>query len=138
MARTSRVPAALLHLMARDGRHAWTLENLRAGLARNGTRTDFSSVFRAAARLVTDGVLRKIVLNDGRARFERVDDHHDHLHCTRCDGLIPVPCAIPRAAFAALEACTGGTILEHHVVFTGVCRTCRSDHAPRRRRRRAR
>jgi Fur family ferric uptake transcriptional regulator len=135
MARKARISAAMAEIMTEGGRHAWTLENLHASLAERGAQTDFSSVFRAAERLVTDGIIRKMVLDDGPARFELVDGHHDHLHCTRCDRLTPVPCAIPPAVFAAVEARTGGTILDHQLVFTGVCRSCRSGREPRRRRR---
>jgi len=121
--------------MAQSDRHAWTFEELQDGLARTGLATDFSSVFRAASRLLTNGAIRKISVADGRAHFELGGDHHDHLQCTQCDTLVPVPCAIPRAAFAAVEARTGGTILEHHVIFTGVCRRCRVTRKPHRRRR---
>jgi|SRR5665213_468858 len=125
MARKSLVSAALVKLMAGGKRHAWTLEELQADLARHGTATDFSSVFRAAEKLVADGAVRKLVLDDGRARLEPVGAHHDHLHCTRCDDLIAVPCVIPRGTFTRLEALTGGAIAGHRVVFSGICRSCR-------------
>jgi Fur family ferric uptake transcriptional regulator len=125
MARTPRISGAITDLMAGNERHAWTLEEMHADLARSGTATDFSSVFRAAEKLVAGGAIRKVLLDDGRARFELVTAHHDHLHCTRCDELVPVPCVIPRRAFAALEARTGIAITEHRVVLSGLCRLCR-------------
>jgi Fe2+ or Zn2+ uptake regulation protein len=135
MARKSRIPAALVDVMARGQRHAWTLEDLQAGLARNGAAADFSSVFRAAERLAAEGAVRKLVLEDGRARFEPAGDHHDHLHCTRCDEIVPMPCVVHANTFAALEARTGAAISEHSIVFSGVCRKCRSARNPRRKRR---
>jgi len=127
MARKARVSAALVRMMAQDGRHAWTLEDLQAGLARDGTATDFSSVFRAAARLTAAGTIQKLPHADGRARFELSGAHHDHLHCTSCDELLPMPCVIRPAAFARLEAATGAAISGHRLVFTGVCRRCRDE-----------
>lgn len=117
----------MVRMMARDGRHAWTLDDLKTGLARHGTATDFSSVFRAAERLAADGIIQKLPHADGRARFELAGAHHDHLHCTRCDELVPVPCVIRPAAFARVEAATGASISGHRVVFTGVCRRCRAE-----------
>ena len=111
--------------------HAWTLENLHSALAERGANGDFSSIFRAAEKLVAEGTLWKVMLDDGRARFELVAAHHDHLHCTACDELVPVPCVIERTASAALEAETGVTISEHHIVFSGLCPNCRADRAPR-------
>ena len=111
-------------------RHAWTLEELQAGLARQGQTTDFSSVFRAAERLAADGIARKLLLEDGRARFELGGAHHDHLYCTCCHELVPVPCVIAGDDFAALERATGAAIHDHHVVLSGVCRECRSAPGP--------
>jgi Fe2+ or Zn2+ uptake regulation protein len=126
MARKARVSAAMVDLMGQGERHAWTLEELHAALGRRGKATDFSSVFRAAEKLTTDGLARKVLLDDGRTRFELVGAHHDHLYCTRCHELVPVPCLIEHERFAAVERATGAAILDHHVVLRGLCRDCRS------------
>src|SRR5437879_5586704 len=77
MSRKARVSAALLDLLRQGEQHAWTLEELHAGLARSGRATDFSSVFRAAEKLAADGMARKLLLDDGKARFELAAAHHD-------------------------------------------------------------
>ena len=100
MSRKARISAAMVSLMGGGEQHAWTLEELHAGLARSGRVTDFSSVFRAAEKLAAEGVVRKLLLEDGRARFELVGAHHDHLYCLRCHQLVPVPCLIDRDDFA--------------------------------------
>jgi Fur family ferric uptake transcriptional regulator len=125
MARKARVSAAMVALMAQGERHAWTLEELHLALGRQGQATDFSSVFRAAEKLTADGLARKVALDDGRTRFELVGAHHDHLYCTRCHELVPVPCLIEHERFAAVERATGAAILDHHVVLRGLCRDCR-------------
>jgi Fur family transcriptional regulator, ferric uptake regulator len=126
MARKARISGALLALMKAGECHAWTLEALQAGLAENGAPADFSSVFRAAEKLANEGVIAKVVLDDGRARFELIDSHHDHLHCAQCDALVPIPCPIGARDLAALERETGIAIRDHHLVLTGVCRNCRA------------
>jgi Fur family ferric uptake transcriptional regulator len=115
----------VVSLMREGQRHAWSLEELQMDLARRGQVTDFSSVFRAAEKLATDGIVRKLQLEDGRARFELVGHHHDHLFCTRCHELVPVPCVIARDDFAALERETGASIQDHQVILSGLCRNCR-------------
>jgi Fe2+ or Zn2+ uptake regulation protein len=125
MARKARVSAAMVALMTQGERHAWTLEELHLALGRQGHTTDFSSVFRATEKLAADGVARKVVLDDGRIRVELVGAHHDHLYCTRCHELVPVPCLIEHERFAAVERATGAAILDHHVVLRGLCRDCR-------------
>ena len=83
-----------------------------------------------AEKLTADGITRKLTLDDGRARFELVGAHHDHLYCTRCHELVPVPCVIEDERFAALEQATGAAILDHHVVLRGLCRDCRKAGKP--------
>ena len=130
MPRKAQISAAMVGLMGGGERHAWTLEELHEGLARQGRVTDFSSVFRAAEKLAADGLARKVLLDDGRTRFELVGAHHDHLYCTRCHELVPVPCVIEDERFAALERATGAAILDHHVVLRGLCRDCRKAGKP--------
>jgi Fur family transcriptional regulator, ferric uptake regulator len=115
-------------LIGEGERHAWTLDELHAALIEQGVSTDFSSVFRAAEKLTADAVLRKFLLNDGRARFELINGHHDHLYCTGCHKLVPVPCLIERERFAALEAATGAAIHDHQIILNGLCRDCRTAH----------
>jgi len=136
MARKARVSAALLDLMQEGERHAWTLEELHAGLASRGAVTDFSSVFRASEKLVVDAAVRKLLLADGRVRFELVSEHHDHLYCTSCHGILPIPCVIGHEDFAALERKTGAAILDHHLVLSGICGNCRGTAAKRAQQRR--
>lgn len=126
MARKARVSTALFALMGTGEHHAWTLEALHSGLAGSGVAADFSSVFRAVEKLVADGALIKVPLDGGRARFELAASHHDHLHCTACDELVPLPCVLDGGRSAALEAETGVAISEHHIVFSGLCADCRS------------
>jgi Fur family ferric uptake transcriptional regulator len=129
MSRRARISAAVLSLMQNGERHAWTLEELHEGLTRRGQAADFSSVFRAAEKLAAAGAARKLLLEDGRARFELVAAHHDHLYCTRCHALVAVPCLIGSDGFAALERETGVTVLDHHLVLNGICRNCREGSA---------
>jgi Fe2+ or Zn2+ uptake regulation protein len=129
MSRKPRVSAAMVSLMAGGERHAWTLDELHAALVERGHPSDFSSVFRAAEKLIADGVVRKLLLDDGRARFELSGAHHDHLYCTNCRRLVPVPCLIASGDFAALERETGIAVLDHHLVLNGLCPDCRAHEA---------
>jgi Fur family ferric uptake transcriptional regulator len=127
MARKPVVSTALKTLISERRHHAWTLEDLHAGLIERNVVADFSSVFRAAEKLAAEGVIRKLTLEDGRARFEQFEAHHDHLLCTKCGELVPVPCVFGPADLAALERDQGIDILDHHLVLSGICRDC---HAP--------
>jgi Fur family ferric uptake transcriptional regulator len=129
MPRKPAVSIALLRLMRDHDRHAWTLDALQAGLVDIGLRADFSSVFRAAEKLVADGVAVKVLIDDGAARFELSAPHHDHLLCSHCDELIAVPCLLERDAFFGLEAETGVAVTEHRLILSGLCPGCRTEAA---------
>ncbi len=124
MARKSRIPAALLHLMAGGARHAWTLEELRGDLAGQGIAADFSSVFRAAQRLAAEGRVRRIDLPDAPPRFKPDGNHHDHLLCARCQALVPIPCVLDHRALHAAMRETGCIVSGHRLVLSGFCRDC--------------
>ena len=126
MPRKARISAAILALLKDGKRHAWTLDELHDALVRRGVGSDFSSVYRAAEKLVTGSMVRKILLDDGRTRLELVTAHHDHLYCMRCNKLAPVPCVIGQGEIVALERETGAAITDHHLVLSGICRSCRS------------
>jgi Fe2+ or Zn2+ uptake regulation protein len=70
--------------------------------------------------------LRRLLLDDGRARFELSGAHHDHLYCANCRRLVPVPCLIGSGSFAALERETGIAVLDHHLILNGLCPDCRA------------
>lgn len=124
MPRTPRVAEALKALLARGERHAWTLEALQEALARDGVQADFSSVFRSVRNLEDAGVLRRLVLADGSNRFELDAAHHDHVQCTRCDALLPIPCVVGHDALERVQALTGFALAGHSVTLTGLCRAC--------------
>jgi Fur family ferric uptake transcriptional regulator len=119
----------MVSLMGSGERHAWTLDELHSALVERGHPSDFSSVFRAAEKLAAGGIVRRLLLDDGRARFELSSGHHDHLYCTKCRQLVPVPCLIEVSDFVALERETGVAVLDHHLILNGLCRVCRDKGA---------
>ena len=134
MPRKARISAAMVALMGGGERHAWTLEELHGELARRGHRSDFSSVFRAAEKLAAEGVVRKLLLDDGRTRFELSTAHHDHLYCMNCGELVAVPCLFRPQDFADIERDAGVSVLDHHLILSGFCQSCRTaDPNPRHR-----
>ena len=123
IARPSHIRPALADVLAEQDRHDWTIENLRKALAGRGVRADFSSVFRALEQLERDGEVLRIDLGDGKARFEAVGEHHEHVRCERCGAVEAVQgCVVEDAV---VERRTGFAVTGHRVLFAGVCPRCR-------------
>ncbi len=86
---------------------------------------DFSSVFRALRRLEDEGAVVRIDLGDGKARFERTAEHHEHVRCERCGAVAAVPGCLVESSAPAVERRTGFEITGHRLLFAGICPECR-------------
>jgi Fur family ferric uptake transcriptional regulator len=126
MPRPSPVQDALLAILTDQKSHARSLEELTALVRRRGLDADFSSIFRAARRLESEGKAHKIQLADGKARYEAPGEHHDHLVCESCGIVEAVPSCPVKTDTGQLEQRTGFRILNHHLIFSGLCPACSS------------
>lgn len=95
-----------------------------AALSQRGTPADPSSVFRGLTRLSDEGILTEVQLGDGKARFEAVRDHHEHIHCSECGTVAAVPGCLVDQADPHVERTTGFRVTGHRLVYTGVCPGC--------------
>jgi len=124
MPRPSPVRDAIADAVAESARHDWSIEDLVATLDGRGVRADFSSVFRALARLEGEGVVRRVELGDGKQRFEAAGDHHEHVRCERCGVVGEVPGCAVRAVVPGVQEATGFVVTGHQLLFSGVCPAC--------------
>ncbi len=89
-----------------------------------GVEADFSSVFRNLTRLADDGILARVELGDGKARFEALRPHHEHISCEECGAVAEVPGCLVESLTPAVEERTGFAVTGHHLVFSGRCAGC--------------
>jgi Fur family peroxide stress response transcriptional regulator len=127
IARPSHIRPAVAEVLANERRHDWTIEELREALARRDVPADFSSVFRALRQLESAGEVLQIDLGDGKARFEAVGEHHEHVRCDRCGAVEAVPgCLVEESV---VERRTGFAVTGHRLLFAGICPRCRAGSA---------
>jgi Fur family ferric uptake transcriptional regulator len=125
MPRPSPVTDEVRRLLQAGERHAWSLNELHQGARQTLGSADYSSVFRAVAALERDGVIRRIDLGDGQARYELSDDHHEHIRCERCGRVEEVAACVLEDVGARIQELTGFEVTGHQVVFGGLCADCR-------------
>ena len=124
MARPSPVRDAVRGLIADSDRHDWSIEDLQAELGRGRLRADFSTVFRALAVLEEQGVVRRVELGDGKARYEAAGAHHEHVRCDACGAVGAVPGCVVDEALPRIQQLTGFRVTGHQILFSGLCPRC--------------
>jgi Fe2+ or Zn2+ uptake regulation protein len=126
--RPSPVTDAVRNLVLEGEHHLWTLDELHARVREKVATANFSTILRAVAGLERSGVLDRVEVGDGRARYESHQEHHDHVQCTGCGRLAEVPGCILEEAPALVQEATGFQIDGHQLVFLGLCSACVSSH----------
>jgi len=124
MPRPSPVTDEVRRLFETEERHAWSLEDLHNEVKTTLGSADYSSVFRAVNLLEKQGVVDRIDLGDGHARFEVREGHHEHIRCESCGRVEEVPGCVLDDASAQVQSLTGFRVTSHRVVFGGLCQTC--------------
>lgn len=87
---------------------------------------DRATVYRVLNRFCEDGILHRIVAEDGKQYFavcikceeKKLADHHFHFRCTKCDTIECLPVAVQ----FSLEK--GYSVERVNCVLTGVCKDC--------------
>jgi len=122
--RPSPVTDEVRRLFETQDRHAWSIEDLHETVRSSLGSADYSSVFRAVSLLERQGMLDRIDLGDGKARFEVREGHHEHIRCERCGRVEEVPVCVLDDASAQVHSLTGFKVTSHRVVFGGLCKEC--------------
>jgi Fur family transcriptional regulator, ferric uptake regulator len=101
---------------------------VRAG----GARVGIASVYRALEGLGELGLVQRVDLGDGVARFERShtdSDHHHHLVCDDCGKVEPFADPTLESAIERVADGRGYVVAAHEVVLHGACEDCRHSDA---------
>jgi Fur family transcriptional regulator, ferric uptake regulator len=100
-------------------------DRLRTG----GKRVGVASVYRALDFLHGEGLVQRVEVGDGGARFEAVvpgGRHHHHAVCERCGRLTPFEDAGLERAIKRLADRLGHRVEAHDVLIRGECSRCAS------------
>jgi Fur family ferric uptake transcriptional regulator len=96
-------------------------------LRASGRPTGRASVYRVLDLLVEHGLVERLEVGDGQARFERSHpdgEHHHHLVCDRCGRLVAFDDPGLERAIGRLSERLGMRIDSHDVLLRGACQRC--------------
>ena len=125
MPRPSPVRDRVTDLLLHGSQHVWALDELLVQVREETGSGDYSTVFRAVEYLERKGLVERVDLGDGRARYEPIAGHHDHVVCTGCGRVADTgqDCVVDEAASRVSKA-TGFAISGHQLIFSGLCAAC--------------
>jgi Fur family transcriptional regulator, ferric uptake regulator len=96
-------------------------------LREQGAAPGRASVYRVLELLVEHGLVERLEVGDGQARFERVQpggQHHHHLVCEECGKLIAFHDPGLERAIDSLCKRLGVRVEHHEVLLRGACGDC--------------
>jgi Fur family ferric uptake transcriptional regulator len=124
MPRPSPVRDAIRTVFLQPEHQALSLEELVDRVRGRLGSGDYSTVFRAVGVLEVEGLIERVDLGDGLARYEARRSHHEHVRCVECGRVAAVPGCVLESAGKEIEASTGYRLRGHSLVFAGVCPDC--------------
>jgi len=105
-----------------------TAQEIFDGLRDDGRPVGIASIYRVLDLLTEKGLLQRIDLGGGVARYEAVrghEEHHHHLVCDDCGRVEAFADDELERALDRVERRTGYSVAGHDVVLRGSCAACR-------------
>ena len=116
----------IIDLLAREpcARSAVEIED---ALRAEGKPTGRASIYRVLDLLADHGLVERVAVGPGQARFERTHpggEHHHHLVCDQCGRLVAFDDPALEQAIDDLSDRLGIRVEHHDVVLRGACERC--------------
>jgi len=125
--RSGSARRAVVELLGRQG-CCLSAQEIHERLRAAGPKVGIASVYRALEGLDGLGLVQRVDLGDGVARFEPSypdGDHHHHLVCDDCGKIEPFEDATLEATIERVADGRGYAVAAHDVVLRGACEECR-------------
>jgi len=106
-------------------RCALSAAEIEQRLAEVGRPTGRASIYRVLELLTDHGLLERLEVGDGQARYEPArEHHHHHLVCEGCGKLVAFDDPGLEQAIDGLSRRLGVTVTGHEVLLRGACGRC--------------
>jgi Fur family ferric uptake transcriptional regulator len=102
-------------------------EDLYQTIRKKNPRIGYTTVYRTMKLFVEAGLAEERHFDDGVARYEVEQDHHDHLVCTKCGRIVEFESDLIEKTQTEIAAKYGFRILRHRHELYGHCSNCRDD-----------
>jgi Fur family transcriptional regulator, ferric uptake regulator len=124
--RTTRQRQVILEELRKVTSHP-TAIGVYEAVRRRLPRISLGTVYRNLDLLSEAGLIRKLELGGGEARFDGNAEPHDHVRCVRC-GRVDDLAGPPLDLLGGRANDLGYRILGHRLEFLGICPQCQITH----------
>ncbi|MFO8059288.1 MAG: Fur family transcriptional regulator [Bacillota bacterium] len=128
--RPTRQREVIFELLARQPRVHFTAQEIHDA-AREKHQLGLSTVYRTLSVLEEVGLIRKLDVGDGVARYEfdgEESSPHCHLVCLGCGTVMETSCPAPEEMQSLLQT-DGFEICDQSLLFFGFCTSCAERHS---------
>lgn len=105
--------------------HPRTVEEIFAALQQKNVRVDLASVYRALQVFVSNNIVQEVNFNDGKKRYEIVDEHHHHAICNNCGTIEDIALSNEDGFIKKISHQSKFQIINHSLEFFGLCTKCK-------------
>ncbi|HXG22636.1 MAG TPA: transcriptional repressor [Methylomirabilota bacterium] len=122
--RVTRQLAAVYEALQGDLSHP-SAEEIYQRVRRTLPHISLGTVYRNLQRLVEEGKVRLLLLDERVARYDAMTAEHDHFICQQCGCVIDILLARERQMNLTPLLEQGFTVASHSLAVHGLCRQCR-------------
>jgi len=125
--------SAVIDLLDRQA-CALTVQDIEVALRDGGRAVGRASVYRVLDEMVGLGLVVRVEVCQGVARYEPArpgGDHHHHMVCDACGDVFPFADDELERTIDRLAGRVAFDVAEHDIVLHGACATCRDQPAGR-------
>lgn len=130
---TAQRTAVFEAISCRQQKHQ-SAEEIYGSVKKHCPGIGFATVYRTLQLFERLGLIRHILLDDGRMRFQIVDSgnahRHHHLICEVCGEVVDVEEDMLGALEEKLLTENGFTVKDHKLQFFGICKKCAKKQQP--------
>ena len=114
---------SVARVLADDSQGHLTAEAVFTRVRQTLPTISLATVYKVLNEFVALGQVRRVELGEGSARFDTTTEGHAHLLCRGCGHIADLPASDYQVAWPVAP---GYQILDHAVIFYGLCPVCRA------------
>lgn len=114
----------ILEVLSNNAVHP-TAERLLEILKDEDTSIGMTTLYRNLNQLANAGLIKKIDGLEASAHYDHNTFDHYHLICVECKKVFDIPSDVAPNLVKNTQAATGFDIINHDIVFHGICSECK-------------